>query len=69
MNEHQRADRRIIPMLLPGSPPWFPEVEHGRDSGLIAVGGDLSADRLIYAYSRGIFPWYDTDTPIETVAQ
>ena len=33
-------------------------------NGLIGIGGDLSVDRLLYAYSRGIFPWYGKDEPI-----
>ncbi len=36
----------------------FPDPHYGDDDGLIAVGGDLSADRLLLAYSNGIFPWY-----------
>ena len=42
----------------------FPPPELADDSGLLAVGGDLSADRLLLAYSMGIFPWYDEDLPI-----
>ncbi len=38
---------------------WFPPVEEAEDYGLIAVGGDLSAERLLLAYSLGIFPWYN----------
>lgn len=38
------------------------EAEPGE--GLVAVGADLSADRLMSAYSHGIFPWYNEDTPI-----
>lgn len=36
----------------------FPDLHYGEDDGLIAVGGDLSVDRLLLAYSNGIFPWY-----------
>lgn len=36
----------------------FPDPHYGDDDGLIAVGGDLSVDRLLLAYSNGIFPWY-----------
>lgn len=36
----------------------FPDPHYGEDDGLIAVGGDLSVDRLLLAYSNGIFPWY-----------
>ena len=37
---------------------WFPDPHLGEDDGLIAVGGDLSVDRLLLAYSYGFFPWY-----------
>jgi leucyl/phenylalanyl-tRNA--protein transferase len=40
---------------------WFPDVEESTDEGIIAVGGDLSVERLILAYSKGIFPWYSSD--------
>lgn len=36
----------------------FPDPRLGDDDGLFAVGGDLSTDRLLLAYSNGIFPWY-----------
>lgn len=36
----------------------FPDPHYGEPDGLLAVGGDLSIDRLILAYSNGIFPWY-----------
>lgn len=37
---------------------WFPDPHLGEEDGLIAVGGDLSVDRLLLAYSHGFFPWY-----------
>ena len=42
----------------------FPPAELADESGLLAVGGDLSATRLIEAYRRGIFPWYSAGQPI-----
>ena len=42
----------------------FPNPELSEDDGLLAVGGDLSVDRLLVAYSNGIFPWYNKDEPI-----
>lgn len=36
----------------------FPNPQYGEPDGLLAVGGDLSIDRLLLAYSNGIFPWY-----------
>ena len=43
---------------------WFPEPELADDDGLLAIGGDLSAERLVLAYESGIFPWFSEDTPI-----
>ena len=37
---------------------WFPDPHLGEDDVLVAVGGDLSVDRLLLAYSNGFFPWY-----------
>lgn len=37
---------------------WFPDPRLGEASGLVAVGGDLSVERLLLAYSHGFFPWY-----------
>ena len=36
----------------------FPDPHYGEPDGLLAIGGDLSVDRLLLAYSNGIFPWY-----------
>jgi leucyl/phenylalanyl-tRNA--protein transferase len=49
-----RLDERLI----------FPDPELAEDDGLLAVGGDLSTERLLLAYQNGIFPWYSDDTPI-----
>ncbi len=42
----------------------FPLPELAEEDGLLAVGGDLSPERLINAYANGIFPWYSDDSPI-----
>jgi len=42
----------------------FPDLDEADESGLLAVGGDLSVDRLKLAYSKGIFPWYERGMPI-----
>lgn len=39
--------------------PIFPPVELAEPDGLLAIGGDLSAERLVAAYRNGIFPWYE----------
>ncbi len=42
----------------------FPPLERASPEGLLAVGGDLSPERLILAYSSGIFPWFNEDSLI-----
>jgi len=42
----------------------FPDPAEAEPSGLLAVGGDLSPERLLLAYSMGIFPWYHEGLPI-----
>lgn len=37
----------------------FPHPKYAEEDGLLAIGGDLSVDRLLLAYSNGIFPWYN----------
>ncbi len=43
---------------------FFPPVETASPEGIIAFGGDLSAERLLLAYNSGIFPWFEDDEPI-----
>ncbi len=49
-----RLDKRLL----------FPDSALAEEDGLLAVGGDLSTERLLLAYQNGIFPWYSDDTPI-----
>jgi leucyl/phenylalanyl-tRNA---protein transferase len=42
----------------------FPNPTEASDEGLLAVGGDLSVDRLLNAYACGVFPWYCEFDPI-----
>lgn len=42
----------------------FPPCHYAEPDGLLAVGGDLSPERLLLAYRMGIFPWYSDSTPI-----
>ena len=44
--------------------PYFPDPNKANEDGLLAVGGDLSPERLYAAYLKGIFPWYGPDDPI-----
>ena len=56
-----------VTWLSPDDPPdAFPPVESAlrEPDGLLAAGGDLSPARLIAAYRRGIFPWYDAGQPL-----
>lgn len=43
---------------------FFPDVSEADEYGILAVGGDLSPERLMLAYRSGIFPWFDNDEPI-----
>lgn len=43
---------------------WFPELSEAEEDGLLALGGDLSPERLVLAYRSGIFPWYNAEDPI-----
>ncbi|MFT3980124.1 MAG: leucyl/phenylalanyl-tRNA--protein transferase [Ferruginibacter sp.] len=42
----------------------FPPVELADENGLLAIGGDLSSERLLLAYRSGIFPWFSDDDPV-----
>ena len=56
----------MIPELDATIPDWFPNPANAlsRPNGLLAYGGDLSPPRLLGAYARGIFPWYQSNQPI-----
>ena len=43
---------------------YFPPVDEASYEGVLAIGGDLSVERLLLAYRNGIFPWFDEDEPI-----
>nr|WP_315149439.1 leucyl/phenylalanyl-tRNA--protein transferase [uncultured Flavobacterium sp.] len=43
---------------------FFPPVSHANSDGILAVGGDLSPERLQLAYKSGIFPWFNEGEPI-----
>lgn len=42
----------------------FPPPESADEEGMLAIGGDLSPERLLAAYRLGIFPWYEGDIPV-----
>lgn len=43
---------------------WFPPASEAVDDGLLAIGGDLSLERLLLAYHNGIFPWFNDEVPL-----
>ena len=53
-----------MPVYLLTEELLFPPPHLAEEGGLLAVGGDLSEERLLLAYSSGIFPWYSDDEPI-----
>ncbi|MDO7170971.1 leucyl/phenylalanyl-tRNA--protein transferase [Mariniflexile sp. AS56] len=42
----------------------FPDLSQATEDGLLAIGGDLSVARLVYAYQHGVFPWFNEGEPI-----
>lgn len=51
-------------MFLLNKELFFPPLSSADEDGLLAIGGDLSTERLLLAYRSGIFPWYNEDEPI-----
>jgi leucyl/phenylalanyl-tRNA--protein transferase len=49
---------------LPRAAMAFPDPDQAEPDGLLAVGGDLSPERLVAAYAAGIFPWFNDDAPL-----
>lgn len=43
---------------------FFPAVDEANPDGILAIGGDLSPERLLLAYKSGIFPWFEEGEPI-----
>lgn len=60
------SNSRVVWLTADDPPQTFPPVENAlrEPDGLLAAGGDLSVERLLTAYRRGIFPWYDEGQPI-----
>ncbi len=59
-----RLNDRSMPVYRLTDEIIFPPPEYADEDGLLAVGGDLSEERLLRAYAMGIFPWYSEDSPI-----
>jgi leucyl/phenylalanyl-tRNA--protein transferase len=53
-----------MPVWLSPFDMYFPKPESADSEGIVAYGGDLSPRRLLIAYSKGIFPWYNEGEPI-----
>ncbi|MFO8240002.1 MAG: hypothetical protein R6T90_03275, partial [Dissulfuribacterales bacterium] len=53
-----------MPVYLLSGDLVFPPPELADENGLLAIGGDLSTSRLIWAYRQGIFPWYNPGEPV-----
>ncbi len=53
-----------MPLYVLDNNLWFPPVHTATGDGLLAIGGDLSTQRLLFGYRKGIFPWYDGDIPM-----
>ncbi|HEY4150743.1 MAG TPA: leucyl/phenylalanyl-tRNA--protein transferase [Chitinophagaceae bacterium] len=53
-----------MPLFVLNKELVFPPVSQSEPDGLLAIGGDLSADRLLFAYRNGIFPWFEGQTPL-----
>ena len=51
-------------MFLLSNELYFPPENEADEEGILAIGGDLSTQRLLLAYRNGIFPWYTDDEPI-----
>lgn len=51
-------------MFLLNKELFFPPLDTADEDGLLAIGGDLSTERLLLAYRSGIFPWFNEDEPI-----
>jgi leucyl/phenylalanyl-tRNA--protein transferase len=57
-----RRHRGVL-LIPPRGPLAFPDSRSADAGGLLAVGGDLSPERLLLAYEQGVFPWYDAGYP------
>lgn len=60
------SNNRVSWLSADEAPESFPDVNTAltEPDGLLAAGGDLSSERLLYAYRHGIFPWYDDGQPL-----
>jgi leucyl/phenylalanyl-tRNA--protein transferase len=53
-----------MPIFILDNKLWFPPADNTTAEGLLAMGGDLSEERLLLAYRNGIFPWFENEFPL-----
>ena len=53
-----------MPVYILDNRLWFPPATETAADGLLAIGGNLSEERLLLAYSNGIFPWFENEVPL-----
>lgn len=53
-----------MPLSILDDKLWFPDEANATDDGLLAIGGDLSEERLLLAYCNGVFPWFEGELPL-----
>ncbi len=53
-----------MPLAILDNKLWFPPVNEALEDGLLAMGGEVTVERLLLAYKSGIFPWYEGETPL-----
>lgn len=53
-----------MPLSILDDKLWFPAEDSASEDGLLAIGGDLSEERLLLAYRKGIFPWFENNLPL-----
>jgi leucyl/phenylalanyl-tRNA---protein transferase len=53
-----------MPLSILDDKLWFPPLTDTTADGLLAIGGDLSEERLLLAYRKGIFPWFEGELPL-----
>lgn len=57
-------NKEQLPFIFLSERLEFPSLDHTDEEGLLAIGGDLSPERLLLAYKSGIFPWFNEGSPI-----
>ena len=53
-----------MPLAILNNKLWFPPINEALEDGLLAMGGEVTVERLLLAYKSGIFPWYEDETPL-----